>query len=169
MNALRSLLSYQGAPYLWERSGSAPAYRYVPATSIRSRRLPSEIRTAIQAEFEEQCADLDTRDCRGRQDHVRLRQGNDVVARGPAFGRRVDSAFGRSSPEGRVGQQAAATHTERCLARRLHCRRAHQALQATLGRAAQGMTFDTESETCSAGAWALPPSTAAPGSDEGWG
>jgi len=58
MNAIRSLLSYEGAPYLWERSGSAPAYRYTLATSLRARRLPSEISAKIAAEFEAQCADL---------------------------------------------------------------------------------------------------------------
>jgi len=58
MNALRSLLSYEGAPYIWDRLGDAPGYRYALRRSLKAQRLAGEVAARVQADFEAECAKL---------------------------------------------------------------------------------------------------------------
>ncbi|NUQ69522.1 MAG: hypothetical protein HUU17_01715 [Chthonomonadales bacterium] len=58
MNALRPLLSYKDAPYIWDRYGDAPANRYVLRRSLNAQRLAAEVDARIQADFEAECAKL---------------------------------------------------------------------------------------------------------------
>ncbi len=79
MNALRSLLSYEDAPYVWERSGDAPNYRYVLRRSLKAQRLPEEVTRRIEADFEAECAKLLAL-CRLNDDELKELAKTDPVA-----------------------------------------------------------------------------------------
>ena len=92
MNALRSLLSYEGAPYIWDRRGQAPSFSYVLCRSLKAQRLAGEITARVQADFEAECSKL-LQMCRLSDDDLRRLAGTDPLADNMVKFPRVQAAW----------------------------------------------------------------------------
>jgi hypothetical protein len=92
MNALRSLLSYDGAPFIWDRKGDAPAYRYVLCRSVRAQRLAGDIAARVRADFETECGKL-LQLCRLPEDELKRLARTDPLAANMAKFPRVAAAW----------------------------------------------------------------------------
>lgn len=58
LNAMRSLVSYEGAPFLWDCRETSGELKYVLSRSLRAQRLAKTIVDAVEADFEADCARL---------------------------------------------------------------------------------------------------------------